>query len=360
MKYLSAAAISLILLVTLVGFAAANNAQVTIPTISIVSVVPDQSVTIQTADFPASQVFKVTMGKFGTLGIGGIEVGSTDSANGGSIQATYNIPAELRGMAQIAIRLESPQGFFSYNWFNNSEAAASTPAVPAATPATASSTPAPGTPSGIPLISITNVVPDQQVTIQATNFPANQTFTVTMGKIGTKGVGGMVVDKTDSAQGGTFSATYSIPPELASMPLIAIRLQSPEGFFSYNWFTNTTESPTTTPSTPAGTPAATAVPVSNIPTFSITDVIRDSQVGISTANFPANQTFIVTMGKFGTLGIGGIQVGTIDTGDGSSIQTTFDIPAELKGLDRIAIRMESAEGFFSYNWFWNQDTQPQG
>jgi hypothetical protein len=66
------------------------------------------------------------------------------------------------------------------------------------------------------------------------------------------------------------------------------------------------------------------------------------------------------MGKFGTLGVGGITVGTVDSGDGSSIQTTFDIPAELQGLDRIAIRLESAQGFFSYNWFWNQDTQPQG
>jgi hypothetical protein len=359
MKYLSAAAISLIMLVALVGFAAANNTQATIPTISIVSVVPDQSVTIQTANFPASQTFIVTMGKFGTLGVGGIQVGTIDSGDGSSIQTTFDIPAELKGQTQIAIRTQSGEGFFSFNWFNNSPTAA-TPAGSTATPAGTTSTPAPGVISGIPLISITNVIPDQQVTIQATNFPANQTFTVTMGKLGTNGVGGVVVDKTDSQTGGSFSATYSIPPELAGLPQIAIRLQSSQGFFSFNWFTNTTESAASTPAAPAGTPAATTIPSSNIPTFTITNVVKDSQVGISTANFPANQTFIVTMGKFGTLGVAGITVGTVDTGDGSSIQTTFDIPAELQGLDRIAIRLESSQGFFSYNWFWNQDTQPQG
>ncbi len=31
----------------------------------------------------------------------------------------------------------------------------------------------------------------------------------------------------------------------------------------------------------------------------------------------------------------------------------YTIPASLHGLDRIAIRMDSPEGYYSYNWFWN-------
>ncbi|MDD5369016.1 MAG: hypothetical protein PHQ40_08025 [Anaerolineaceae bacterium] len=357
MKYLSAAVISLVLLASLGGFAAANNAQLTIPTITIISVVQDTSVTIQTNNFPSSQTFIVTMGKFGTLGVDGIQVGTIDSGDGSSIETSFDIPAELRGLNQIAIRTQSSQGFFSYNWFNNRPTSAP-PETPAATPSDGSSTPTPGNASGIPLIAITEVVPDQQVTIKATNFPANQTFTVTMGKIGTKGVGGIVVDKTDSPEGGSFSATYSIPPDLAGQALIAIRLQSPQGFFSYNWFTNNSTNPTTTP-TPEGTGVATTAPSAKIPTISITAVVRDSKVTINTANFPASQTFIVTMGKFGTQGLGGIQVGTIDSGEGGSIEASFDIPSELQGLNQIAIRAQSTQGFFSFNWFWNQDTQPQ-
>ena len=91
-----------------------------IPTISILSVVKDVSVTIQTNNFPASQDFTVRMGAYGTQAIGGTIVATTPSGSGGSFQVTYNIPAGLVGSSQIAIRLDSASGFYySYNWFYN-------------------------------------------------------------------------------------------------------------------------------------------------------------------------------------------------------------------------------------------------
>src|SRR5512135_1424939 len=100
----------------------------TIPTFSIVSVDKDVSVTIKTANFPADQTFTVRMGVIGTKGIGGTVVGTTDSGAGGSFEATYDIPLSLQGAAMIAIRMDSPQGFFSFNWFvNNTSAVAPTP-----------------------------------------------------------------------------------------------------------------------------------------------------------------------------------------------------------------------------------------
>ena len=63
------------------------------------------------------------MGKYGTKGLGGINVGSTNSGTGGSLSATYNIPASLAGETQIAIRLQSStSGYFAYNWFWNNNA----------------------------------------------------------------------------------------------------------------------------------------------------------------------------------------------------------------------------------------------
>ena len=59
------------------------------------------------------------MGKMGTKGVDGIEVGETYSGAGGSLTATYSIPKSLRGLDRIAIRLESPSGYYSYNWFYN-------------------------------------------------------------------------------------------------------------------------------------------------------------------------------------------------------------------------------------------------
>jgi hypothetical protein len=90
-----------------------------IPTIEILSVVRNKRVTIQSEDFPAHTTFSVTMGQYGTKGIGGFEVATTESGSGGSFNATYQIPYALRGHDRIAIRLQSASGYYSYNWFYN-------------------------------------------------------------------------------------------------------------------------------------------------------------------------------------------------------------------------------------------------
>lgn len=90
-----------------------------IPTIAILSVVEDESVTIRANNYPANTIFDVLMGKMGTNGLNGIKVDSVNSRNGGTFTATFEIPRKLRGEDQIAIRLESSSGHYSYNWFKN-------------------------------------------------------------------------------------------------------------------------------------------------------------------------------------------------------------------------------------------------
>ena len=58
------------------------------------------------------------------------------------------------------------------------------------------------------------------------------------------------------------------------------------------------------------------------------------------------------MGPFGTQGIGGPVVGTLNSGVGGQLTATFTIPAQLAGSSRIAIRTQ-ADPFFAYNWFYN-------
>ena len=90
------------------------------PTFSIVSVVRDSSVTIQTYNLPPDKTFTVRMGEYGTRGIGGTVVTTTDSGSGGSQTLSYSIPSELKGDARIAIRMDEPSfGYFAYNWFFN-------------------------------------------------------------------------------------------------------------------------------------------------------------------------------------------------------------------------------------------------
>lgn len=215
-----------------------------------------------------------------------------------------------------------------------------------------SSTPQiPNTGGKIPTFQIVSVAKDKSVTIQTANLPANDSFRVTMGEYGTRGVNGIKVATTESGKGGKLTLTYDIPAELQGESRIAIRLQSPtSGYFSFNWFWNSTAgSGTGGVDTPGDKDGYTGYP-----TFSIASVAADSTVTISGKNFPAHTSFNVLMGKYGTGGVNGIKVATVDSGDGGSLTATYTIPAELKGLSRIAIRLESpSTGYFAFNWFWN-------
>lgn len=96
---------------------------IAIPTFRIVSVVRDQSVTIEARDFPAGLKFDVRMGAMGTRGVGGTLVTTQDSGKGGTFTATYTLPAALKGTGQVAIRLENTStGYFAFNWFYNNNA----------------------------------------------------------------------------------------------------------------------------------------------------------------------------------------------------------------------------------------------
>jgi hypothetical protein len=101
----------------------------------------------------------------------------------------------------------------------------------------------------------------------------------------------------------------------------------------------------------------TSPPSSIVPTLVITDVTRNKLVSIRTSNFPPNQEFKVSMGRMFTQGIDGIVVDETYSGSGGSFEATYSIPKQLRGLDTIAIRLESPSGYYSYNWFYNNTTQ---
>lgn len=210
--------------------------------------------------------------------------------------------------------------------------------------------------TGTPTFRIAQVKTDESVTIETTNFPANQTFTVTMGRAGTQGVNGITVGTLNSGTDGTVSATFNIPAELKGLSEIAIRTQTSHAvpYYAYNWFYNNTTNPTPPP-TPNPTPTPPPPATTGTPTFKICSVTKDQNVTIVTNNFPANQQFTVTMGAMYTQGIGGTVVGTLDSGAGGTLTATFNIPAGMQGASRIAIRAQTAHAnpFYAFNWFWN-------
>ena len=115
---------------------------------------------------------------------------------------------------------------------------AATTTAPVATSTPTATTTVTATPSAkIPIITITSVVPDDSVTINATNFPPNRDFNVLMGPIGTRGASGTFVTTINTGTG-AFTATYTIPDSLKNTKQVAIRLEGEFGYHSYNWFYN--------------------------------------------------------------------------------------------------------------------------
>jgi hypothetical protein len=209
-------------------------------------------------------------------------------------------------------------------------------------------------PKVIPTFVITAVARDQYVEIQTDNFPAKDHFIITMGPMGSKGVGGIVIGTTYSGPGGRFTMKYDIPPALYGTHQIAIRLESPtSGYYAYNWFYNSTvNAPDAKP--PANPPSG----YSGYPTFSIASVEKGKSVTITPKNFPPNDSFLVRMNWMGTQGVAGQIVQSVTTNKkGKLSDTTFEIPDFLDVAYQIAIRLESPEsGYYAYNWFYNNTT----
>ena len=92
-----------------------------VPTITIVAVVKDSSVTFETGNFPEDEDFTVTMGQMYTRGVNGIEVGTFNSGDGSPSEQTFTIPEDLYGNYKISIRAETDHTwpYYAFNWFYN-------------------------------------------------------------------------------------------------------------------------------------------------------------------------------------------------------------------------------------------------
>ncbi len=208
--------------------------------------------------------------------------------------------------------------------------------------------------SGHPYIEIVAVDKNDTVTIRAYNLPHNDTFAVLQNYMGTRGKNGVEVGTLKSGTKNEVTQTYPIADAFKGQKQIAIRIQSTtgSGWFAYNWFyhKNSGAQP------PNGTtPPSPSTGYKGFPTFSIKSVVRNVSVTIVTKNLPPNDTFAVKMNYMGTRGVNGWTVATLNSGTGGSQTLTYNIPAELHGQRKIAIRLQSTSGsgYYAYNWFYN-------
>ncbi len=242
-----------VLILAVLALALPRPVSAAVPNISIVSVKADQSVTIRGVNFPANVNFAVRMDVAGNLGIDGIVVKEFNSGSGGTFQATYTIPAELRGVKTIAIRLEGTSGYYAYNWFNN-RTTTTTPADDGQIPVTGEK----------PYIRFSGVKQNEAVTVEAFNFPANVNFSVRVGPYYTFFRDYVVVTTINSGAGGSFKFTINLPAVVKDVELVTVRLDG-GGRYAFNAFKNVDGGTVTIPVTGGACQVTSVTPGTALP-----------------------------------------------------------------------------------------------
>ena len=219
---------------------------------------------------------------------------------------------------------------------------------------------------GYPTTSIGNVSPDESVTIITYHFPPNRTFTVRMNYYGTLGVNGIEVGTYDTGDGGTQEVTFDIPESLQGESMLAIRFD--DGYYyAYDWFNNVEGGSSTYYGT--GGPytydydynynyyyyPSSASNYAGMPGMMIKDVIEGKEVKIAFYDIPDDMVYEVLMNTYGTGGASGYEVGKVDTGEDDTCVMSFSIPSSLKYDDKIAVRLQTTDGYhYIYDYFVNE------
>lgn len=223
-------------------------AQAAFPTFDIVAVQAGDSVTIRTHNYPANVQFTVRMDVSGNLAIGGTAVALLNSGTGGSFEATFQMPVELKSTRTIAIRMDSAEGYYAYNWFSN----ITTDSVPQPIPVTGSK----------PRLTVSGVKPDTSVVVEVRNMPAYTTLTVRVGPYYTFFNDYVITPSVRTDGNGYVKFTVALPSVVKGVELVTVRVDG-GGARAFNAFKNVTGGTTPSPSTACSVVSVTPVSAVN-------------------------------------------------------------------------------------------------
>lgn len=271
MKFILAALIIAILALGLPQKVSANL----VPSFEVVSVRADELVTIRTKDFPANTLFTIRMDRSGNNAVDGIVVGELNSGLGGAFEASFRIPAELRGMQTISVRLESASGYFAYNWFNNRTQGNQGGIPVTGDPGAPVSIPNVGSESGKPYLEVIAVKANTTITVEAHNLPLNVTFRVRVGPFATFAKEQVQVMTVNSGSTGAIRFNIALPTLVYAEETITVRMDG-GGRYAYNAFKNVDRGTVASPGVPV-TGGPTPAPVAEISVTPNSPIVKGSE-----------------------------------------------------------------------------------
>jgi hypothetical protein len=205
-----------------------------------------------------------------------------------------------------------------------------------------------------PFIEVTAVNKNKEITVSATNFPANVDFYVRIGPYASFFSNQKVMLNFNSGTGGSFKFNVALPDIVKDVDLVTIRVDSLNvrpSIFAYNAFHNVNLG--TVNSTPSPTPTTTVKPA-----VDVIAIEKNTRITVSASGFPANIYFSVRIGPYYTFGRDQQVVQTFNSGNGGSFIFNVDLPAIVKEVDLITIRLDSVSGsthYVAYNAFYNKN-----
>ena len=412
-----------VILMTVFGNAFAQDAN--LPAFRISNVIPDQEMVLSTRNFPADTDFVISMAAEDTPEAY-VKVSKFNSSSGGNLNVRVKIGEKFRGLNTIYIMLQDNNGAIYRGMAIN---------IPEEEPVVeepAAEEPAAEKPAEDEQISLVNQEPKEEEkpvepdTDEAISTETSETAAAEEPKSEETTEEG-AAEKPAEDEAITLVNQEPKAEETVEEPAAA----EPESTEAVDTAVAAEpEADETVKTTSVEEPAAAAatvqeIPVlvcdfTKIPTVTINSVVRNESVTFTTADFPADSTFTVSMGYYVetwtpsrqpaphhhghhhhdprplpydgdpafyvigpidskpapsfkpipegpkehaprgyvTSSFTGTAVGTFETGDGAPQTLTFSIPESMKNVNPIALWISDNGpcGFYSYNYFYNNST----
>lgn len=191
--------------------------------------------------------------------------------------------------------------------------------------------------------SVVGVKAGESITIRTTDFPIRTQFTIRMDVVGKQALNGLIVTEFNSGLGGVIETTLPIPESLRDELILAVRVESKDGYLATGWFIN--EDMAYKPLVSSGIK----------PQISFSNVKKNTTVTVEGKNLSPNAEFFVRVGPYYTFYRDYVYATSVTTDSSGSLK--FDLPLASKSLqdaDYILVRVDGG-GIYTYNNFQNVD-----
>lgn len=196
-------------------------------------------------------------------------------------------------------------------------------------------------PEVILTFDIVGITANETVTIRTRNFPLRTEFNVLMDKVGKQAKNGKPAGMFNSEKGGELEFTFKIPAELKDLRIIAIRVESKDGYVATSWFINENL-------------AYRSKDGKLKPELSFSGVKKNTSVTVQGKNLPPKTTFAVRVGPYYTFYRDYLTVESVRSDDKGNLSFQLDFSKIKKDADYILVRLDGG-GVLASNNFQNVD-----